>query len=125
MKVQGLPVVFARFGQVQAKREDQPARQDSGRNRDQRHRDEDGQAEGEEGGPYSEQQMSEAVALFAADPQSRANGLQASTEGAGPGLRVTLKNSDGNVIRQFTGEEFMRLRETVTQGRGKILDQKI
>jgi uncharacterized protein YlxW (UPF0749 family) len=79
----------------------------------------------------SEQEMkdaiNQAVGAFTVDPQTQASGLSAETEGTGPGLRVTLKDSQGAVVRQFTGEEFLRLREAAskdTHSRGRILDQK-
>ncbi|MDR3608857.1 MAG: hypothetical protein P4M08_15945 [Oligoflexia bacterium] len=81
--------------------------------------------------PRSDTEMSQAVdkalETFSADPQTRASGLAAAAEGSGPGLRVVLKDAQGKVVRQFTGEEFLRLREAAAQdhrARGKILDQK-
>jgi hypothetical protein len=68
-----------------------------------------------------------AVREFDQDSQNQANGLNATLEGEWPGLRVILKDRGGVVIRQFTGDEFMRLRGTACQDgrvRGKILDQK-
>lgn len=55
------------------------------------------------------------------------NTLRAQAEGSGPGLKIVLKDGTGAVIRQMTGEEFLKLRETAKsdgQARGKILDQK-
>ena len=49
------------------------------------------------------------------------------TEGRGPGLKVILKDSQGGIVRQLSGEEFLRLRQgssTEPRMRGKILDQK-
>jgi uncharacterized protein YlxW (UPF0749 family) len=68
-----------------------------------------------------------AVNAFHADIQSQANSLSAAIEGTGPGLKVVLKDGSSAVIRQFTGEEFLKLREVVAKGksRGKILDQKL
>lgn len=69
-----------------------------------------------------------AMAAFSADLQSQSNGLEISKAGHGPGLRVVLKDGRGATVRQFTGEEFLRLREVVSKEgrvRGKILDQKI
>lgn len=76
----------------------------------------------------SEEDVLSAVAQFEADQLSQKNGISASMEGGGPGLKVVLKDGTGTVIREFTGEEFLKLRETVSQeGRssGKILDQKV
>lgn len=69
-----------------------------------------------------------AVQAFGEDVQTQANGLSASTEGAGPGLKVVLKDGNGATVRQFTGEEFLKLREAASRdvgSRGKILDQKL
>lgn len=55
------------------------------------------------------------------------NTLRAQAEGSGPGLKVILKDGSGAVIRQMTGEEFLKLRDQAkgdAQARGKILDQK-
>lgn len=55
------------------------------------------------------------------------NTLRAQAEGSGPGLKIVLKDGTGAVIRQMTGEEFLKLRETAKNdghARGKILDQK-
>ncbi len=39
---------------------------------------------------------------------------------------VTLKNGKGAIVRQFTGQEFVQLRETAqVTGRGKLLDKKL
>lgn len=68
-----------------------------------------------------------AVKSFEKDKSTTAVGLHAHSEGKGPGLKVILKDVSGNVVRQFTGEEFLKLREVASdqpRGRGKILDQK-
>lgn len=70
----------------------------------------------------------DAVDSFAHDAQALANGLNASMSGQGPGLRVVLKDGTGAIVRQFTGEEFLQLREAVAasgSARGKILDRKL
>lgn len=74
-----------------------------------------------------EKEVQAEVLRFREDAQSVANGLTASTEQDGPGLKVVLKDGSGTVIRQLTGEEFLKLREAVEQiaTRGKILDQKL
>jgi len=69
-----------------------------------------------------------AVDAFGGDVQAQSNGLSASMSGTGPGLKVVLKDASGNVLRQFTGEEFLRLREGVSKegtGRGKLLDRRL
>lgn len=74
-----------------------------------------------------EKEVQAEVLRFREDAQSVANGLTASAEQDGPGLKVVLKDGSGTVIRQLTGEEFLKLREAVEQiaTRGKILDQKL
>lgn len=74
----------------------------------------------------TEQKVVDAISAFQTDEQNRANGLSASVTGQGPGLKVVLKDGRGAVVRQFTGEEFIQLREAARDGRprGKILDQK-
>jgi len=70
----------------------------------------------------------QAVEAFQKDAQTQSNGLNASVTGQGPGLRVVLTDGNGSVIRQFTGEEFLKLRQGLGKdgrSRGKILDQKL
>ena len=72
--------------------------------------------------------MSAAIEVFSEDKQAQESGLMVTMEGQGPGLRVLLKDGSGAVIRQMTGDEFVKLRETVSKdphSRGKILDQKL
>ncbi len=72
--------------------------------------------------------IAKAVDAFAGDEMATSNGLHAEMEGAGPGLRVVLKDVSGQVLRQYSGDEFVRLRENTAQdarARGKILDQKL
>jgi uncharacterized FlaG/YvyC family protein len=74
------------------------------------------------------QSFEESVESFNNDPQAVASGLSVSAAGSGPGLRVILKDGQGAVIRQISGEEFVKLREEVAKsssGRGKILDRKL
>ena len=64
---------------------------------------------------------------FREDSQATVHGLTATAEHDGPGLKVVLKDGNGTIIRQLTGEEFLKLREAVEQvaARGKLLDQKL
>jgi hypothetical protein len=67
-----------------------------------------------------------AIEKFQNDAQ-QTSGLKAEAEGHGPGLRVVLKDVNGSVVRQFSGEEFVRLRDTSSQDgrkRGRLLDKK-
>lgn len=75
----------------------------------------------------SDEKVGAAIESFRTDAQAQANGLKAQVEGQGPGLKITLKDGSGAVVRQFTGEEFIKLREAASTGRsrGKILDQKV
>lgn len=71
--------------------------------------------------------LEKAVSDFETEARSQQHGLKASIAGASPGLRVVLSDVNGNVIRQFEAQEFVRLRSSGTQdsrGRGKLLDQK-
>ncbi len=74
------------------------------------------------------ERIGSAIDAFHADVLTQENGLSASLEGTGPGLRVILKDGFGHIIRQLTGEEFLKLREatpSVVRTCGKILDQKL
>jgi hypothetical protein len=74
------------------------------------------------------ERLGKALESFKVDQQAQSNGLEAKIEGTGPGLKVVLKDSAGGVIRQFTGQEFVQLREISSKGgqtRGKILDRKL
>lgn len=76
----------------------------------------------------TEAEVRSAIEGFSQDAQAQAFGLTAAQEGEGPGLRVVLKDGHGAVIRQLTGEEFIKIREKVAEQkatRGKILDQKL
>jgi hypothetical protein len=75
------------------------------------------------------QQIEAAVEDFRKDQSMQAHGLSAVIEGAGPGLRIAVRDTNGATVRQFTREEFVRLRSIGsakdTHPRGKILDQKL
>jgi len=75
-----------------------------------------------------QKQIDDAIEAFQLDPQTQENGLNASSTGNGPGLKVVLKDGQGGIVRQFTGEEFLRLRQSLSKDKricGKILDQKL
>lgn len=94
------------------------------------------EAPGEE---VSATELRQAIEVFSQDQQALSSGLKVTldptqtptgAEGAAPGLRVTLTDADGNVIRRFTGTEFVKLRETsgskgLIKLSGKLLDQKL
>jgi hypothetical protein len=74
------------------------------------------------------QEIKKAIASFQEDPQTLSNGLNANMETDGPGLKVVLTDKEGLIIRQFSGEEFVKLREAVSSDGptcGKILDRKL
>lgn len=72
--------------------------------------------------------LEQAVEDFQKDQQVQNNGIQASVEGQGPGLKVVLKDAQGGVLKALSGEDFLKLRSSVLKisGKsGKILDQKL
>lgn len=117
------PTEAVRFhNMVQERREGQSGRHP------QDQRKEEGSAEPQTEEAASDDKVGAALQAFACDSQTKAAGLSAAITGKGPGLRVVLTDVSGNVIRQFTGEEFLRLRQTASPSlpaRGKILDQKL
>lgn len=126
MKIQGVPQIVERLKLVSQVRP-----RPGGRNSDERsdsHEERNREKQEHEFSQIAEEKLEDAVQDFSRDTQAQANGLTIAAEGHGPGLRVVVKGSDGTVVRQFTGEEFIRLRESVSKGRsspGKILDQKL
>jgi hypothetical protein len=76
----------------------------------------------------SREEVSQAVNDFQTELENQIDGLNASVVGAGPGLKVILKDEEGALVRQLTGAEFLRLRQASdeeTPTVGKILDQKL
>ncbi|MGK5084510.1 hypothetical protein WDW37_14540 [Bdellovibrionota bacterium FG-1] len=74
------------------------------------------------------QVVDQALASFQADSTMQSSGLSAVVEGTGPGLRIAVKDVNGTILREFSGEEFLKMRDSKTKGspnRGKILDQKL
>ena len=74
------------------------------------------------------EKLNAAIDSFSQDSQAQTNGLRVEKEGQGPGLRVVLRDGSGAVVRQFTGEEFVQLREAAMQDakpRGRLLDRKL
>ncbi len=114
----GAPAYFERIGKSEgANDQNQKKKQDEQSSRDSSKDDEK---------PVTQESLGEAVSAFSHDPNSQVHGLSAKIEGQGPGLRVTLKDGYGGVVRQLTGEEFMKLK-TAAQGltRGRLLDKKL
>ncbi len=122
MKIVSNSPIFAAFDRVRAadasgdalKRDGQSPGQDTNRNSDDSAPD-----------PEAEAKVFAATLELANDDGITAHGLIPEVQGTGPGLRVTLKDGRGAVVRQFTGEEFLRLREAATGNRGKLLDKKL
>ena len=78
--------------------------------------------------PVTFEDVERAVTEFDGDAQVQGHGLIATAVGQGPGLRVVLKDGSGAVVRQFTGDEFLKLREAAVEGtpnRGRLLDRKL
>ena len=74
--------------------------------------------------PPSEEKVEAALEKFRED--AKASGIDVSMSGKGPGLRVVLTDGSGAVIRQLSGEDFLKMRESGHDSRrGKILDQKL
>ncbi len=121
-------VIFPNFGGKSAvARESARSEKDGENGRDQYSRQQKQEGDEESSPEEKKHKMEQALQSFKDDPQTQANGISAETEGNGPGLKVVVKDSSGSVIRHFTGEEFLKLREAVSQdkkGRGRILDQK-
>lgn len=121
MKITGITEASKFLNRVDSRREEQKHGQHHQQKKDENPKDDGKGADAAE--------LQKAVQKFEADEQTQACGLHAFVEGAGPGLRVVLKDVNGSVIRQFTGEEFLKIRQGTnpkdTHGRGKILDQKL
>lgn len=73
----------------------------------------------------TETHVREAIHQFSHDLETQRAGLQAEVAGQGPGLVVVLKDGRGAFLRQMSGEEFLKLRQTLTGKSGKILDRKL
>jgi len=93
-----------------------------------KHPGQDQNHQGHSGEKPDQKQIDDAIEAFQLDPQTQENGLNVSSTGNGPGLKVVLKDGQGGIVRQFTGEEFLRLRQSLSKDDricGKILDQKL
>ena len=71
--------------------------------------------------------VQKAIDDFSTNQTNQSHGISASQEGNGPGLKVTLRDAAGGVLRSVSGEEFLKLREAIHSGSksGRILDQKV
>ena len=126
MKVNRLTEKLGFFANaVRRKEDDQPTGQDR---RQQQEQGKDGKDQKfDEVLEVTEKRVDEAIAQLNHDAQALSHGLTANIEGAGPGMKVILKDGTGATIRQFTGEEFLKLRQSAgaTGARGKLLDRKL
>jgi len=74
----------------------------------------------------TEDKVTEAIAALSREDSIKSAGLNVSVKGQGPGLKVTLTDGTGAVVRQLSAEEFLKLRKLTLDGKthGKILDEK-
>lgn len=125
MKVNSVGTNLSYLSRIQDAKSDPDGRS---RQQDQQpKRDEKEKKEFSEELEQSEKNLESALESFRKDEHTRAQGLSVTTSGAGPGLKVVLKDTNGAVVRQFTGEEFVRLRAAAPhdgKARGKLLDRK-
>ncbi|MBI4925645.1 MAG: hypothetical protein HY843_06945 [Bdellovibrio sp.] len=73
-------------------------------------------------------QLENAIQSFKDELRIQSKELEASLTSSQLGLKVVLKDGTGTIVRQFSGEEFLKLREAATldtKSRGKILDKKL
>lgn len=124
MKIRPLTDTIQSFTRVQSKED----KGNTGGERQQQNPQKDGNQNPETPVSVTPETVGAAIESFAADKQAQVNGLTAAMAGSGPGLRVVLRDGSGAIVRQMSGEEFLKLRETVSKDkdkRGKILDQKL
>lgn len=122
MKINSYASIHPLFGKISEAGADKQG--GAGQNAFERHKKKD--EEKEENFEASLEAVEAAVDGFADDKLNLSNGISASAEGAGPGLRVVLKDASGGVLRSVSGEEFLKLREAASSGArsGRLLDRK-
>jgi hypothetical protein len=122
MKINSYASIHPLFGKISEAGADKQG--GAGQNAFERHKKKD--EEKEENFEASLEAVEAAVDGFADDKLNSSNGISASAEGAGPGLRVVLKDASGGVLRSVSGEEFLKLREAASSGArsGRLLDRK-
>lgn len=126
MKINPLTEAVRFFNQVKGPLDGHSRRQNSDSHQDAKQNPEPQEGE-QKFADLKEETLDQAVEAFEAESQTRSKGLNVNVKGVGPGLKVVLTDGSGAVVRQFTGEEFLRLREAASRdsrARGKILDQK-
>ncbi len=76
----------------------------------------------------TDEELNQAINSVAKDPDFVAQGLHVEQNAARPGLKIALIDREGRKIRDMSGEEFVRLRDTVQNNgkkSGKLLDKKV
>jgi hypothetical protein len=124
MKINSYSAINPLFGKIS---ETGPDKQGgAGQNAFERHKKKEEEKERDQNFEASIEDVEAAVDGFSGDKMNSNHGISASTEGAGPGLRVVLKDASGGVLRSVSGEEFLRLREAAHSGAksGRLLDRK-
>jgi hypothetical protein len=123
MKINSYASIHPLFGKISEAGADKHG--GAGQNAFERHKKKD--EEKEEKFEASLEAVEAAVDGFADDKLNSSHGISASAEGAGPGLRVVLKDASGGVLRSVSGEEFLKLREAANSGArsGRLLDRKV
>lgn len=117
---------------------------DSQRQDNQQYEGQQQKKDGQEQPQPTFEEIKNQVDKFAEDAALKASGLQAEIihnsdlkeavegesgggPGYGPGLRVVVKDKSGNVLRQLTGDEFLKLRDSQapkSSNVGKLIDRK-
>ena len=126
MKIYGPSELFRYVDRVQARGDGNSSQGQQGRNK--RHSGHENGEEKKDETPVNDENLDAAIASFDSDQQARANGLHAERTGTGPGLKVVLKDTNGEVVRQYSGDEFLKLRDNSSRdfkARGKLLDRKL
>jgi len=127
VKIDRIPSLFGRPQRVKEKSGDQEFSQFL-QDEKQQEQEQNENPEESNGDQVTEEQVRSAIEDFSQDRASRQAGLKASQAGTGPGLKVVLQDGSGTVIREFSGQEFIELREEVDKKglkRGKIVDVKL
>lgn len=126
MKIQSLFNNVGYSSQVREKKDDSSSRQNQSGSQNSNHQQ--NSKDRDRTDSPDPQLVSDAVGAFQADLQAQANGLSATLENEGPGLKVILTDKAGGIVRRLTGEEFLRLRDAASpesKTSGKLLDRKL
>lgn len=124
VKVNSLGFIHSYISKVRLKQEEHSSDQ----GHPQHHPSEQDQSNSEQNSDSQLEELHQALSEFQNDQQAQAHGIQASQLNTDSGIKIVLKDSSGVVIRQLSGDDFIKLRQSNTQEprvRGKILDQKL